>query len=116
MSEYATVANICRDRPRSKHARIVGGLIVGTAEPAATEETPSRRKPKLLAELTCISSDNAWEDFVRLKIKLDRKTFASFRDLAAAENRSVESLLRRSLLNSAKSWNRIAEKMKGVEE
>ena len=107
MSDYSVVEHLCRNRPRSKHARIVSNRIIGTSEPAATEETPSRQKPKFRAQLDCVTSHD-WEDFVRLKIKLDRATFRNFCDLAAAENRSVESLLRRSLLNGAKYWNRKA--------
>jgi hypothetical protein len=108
MSDYSTVQHLCRNRPRSKNARIVGGLIVGTAEPAATEKAPRRKQP-FMAELECVTS-HEHEPFVRLKTRLDRPTFSALCAIAKAENRSVESLLRRSLINAAKTWRRVAEK------
>jgi hypothetical protein len=100
MSDYETVNDICRQRRRTKGARIIGDTIIGTGDelPPATEAS---RKPKFIAQLDCVTS-HEWEDFVRLKVRIDRKTFAALRDLAGADNRSVESLLRRSLIRTAK--------------
>jgi hypothetical protein len=122
MSDDTTVIeDICRQRLPGK-SRVVGGLIVGVApekecrvdtthgtpQPAAPE--PRRRKQKpFRAELGCVTSDNPWEPYVRLKVKLDRATFENFVKLAAEQNRTAESLLRQCLVRAAKAWNKKAK-------
>jgi hypothetical protein len=108
MSDYSTVTTICRERPRGR-AEVVGDRIIGVAGTPAAAPTPRRKQKPFRAELTCITSNNPWEEFVRLKIKLNRATFENFCALAAEQNRTVESLLRQSLIRSARVWNKKAK-------
>jgi len=82
MNENAAVANICRNRPRSKQHRIVGNKIVGVGEPEV------------------IALDAVHEDAdgsVRLEIRMNPRVHAALRVVAKSQNRSVASTLSRYL-------------------
>ena len=95
MNENAAVANICRNRPRSKQHRIVGGLIVGTvAAKTSAKVQPATGEPEVIA-LDAVHEDA--DGSVRVQIRLNPRTHAALRVVAKSQNRSVASTLSRYL-------------------
>jgi hypothetical protein len=107
MSDYATVEQICRQRPRSKNARIIGGLIVGcevpAGKPAAHATSGANSSPKVKPQekeraATAPAADRDHDgEAVLVKIKVDRKTHSLLREIAKANDTGVQGVILRSI-------------------
>jgi hypothetical protein len=86
MNDRAIVDEICRPRQRSKGARVIGGLIVGT-----NEEVPAGKQT---APATANHDD---DDVVLVRIKVDRKTHTLLREMAKANGTGVQGIILRSI-------------------